>query len=226
MFPLLKSMQLTDLFPDLTKEDIRYFKRIVSLMDEKIFIPIIEAEDKESAIEEKLEQYTSYRDLAFAPIINTPVFYKLIERRKSPEFLFKITEYLRREVKEKVSDHYTRMLLFSIINVIEEHDRYTAELLPNFEELISLIESVGSKEYLYAFKTTTLSLIVVFTSMDRKPEVVRSLSRIAKKFADELEPFVANFQISIEPDLASLREKTSEEDLEKAKELRGSILEY
>lgn len=217
---LLKYRWFVDLFPDLTEEEMRKFGRIVDLMADKIFIPIIEAEDKESAIKEKLDLYNSYLNLAF-----TSIPHKVINQRKLFEFLLKIYEYLREEVKEKVGNRYTRMLLFRVINILEEHDTYTAKLFTNFDELIFLIESVGAREYFHAFRTTCLALTVVLLSMDIKPEAVRSLSLIAKKYADELEPFVANFQISIEPELASLREKTSEEDLEKAKELRGSILE-
>ena len=218
--PFLKSIRLMELFPDITEEEMRNLKRIADLMDEKIFIPIVEAEDKESAIKEKLEQYTSYLSLAF-----TPISHKVIKWSKSPEFLLKIYEYLREEVKDKVGNLYTRMLLFKVINVCEEHDNYTTKLLPNFDKLILLFESVGAREYFHAFASTSLALTVTMMSMDRKPEAVRSLSLVAKKFADELEPFVANFQISIEPELASLREKTSEENVEKAKELRGSVLE-
>lgn len=218
--PLLKSIWLMDLFPDITGEEMSNLKCIVDLMDEKIFIPIIEAEDKESAIKEKLEQYTSYLSLAF-----TPISQKVIKRSKSPEFLLKICEYLREEVKEKVSDMYTRMLLFKVINVCEEHDNYITKLLPNFDQLILLFESVGAKEYFHAFASTSLALTVTMMSIDREPKAVRSLSLVAKKFSDELELFVANFQISIEPELASLREKTSEEEVKKAKELRGSMLE-
>lgn len=217
---LLRDAQLAELLPDLTEEEMRNLKRIVELMNEKIFVPIIEAENKESAIEEKLTSYTHYLNLAL-----TPISHKMIKWSKSSEFLLKIYEYFREQVKEKVSNLNTRMLLFGVINICEEHDNYTAKLLPNLDQLILLIDSFGAKEYFHATATTSLALVVVFVSMDRKEEAVKSLSLIAKKFADELKPFVANFQVSIEPELASLREKTSEEDLEKAKELRGSVLE-
>ena len=81
------------------------------------------------------------------------------------------------------------------------------------------------KDYFHIAATTSLTLIATMMAIDRNPEAVRSLSLIAKKFADKLEPFVANFQVSLEPELENLREKTSEEDLERAKELRGSIFE-
>jgi len=116
------------------------------------------------------------------------------------------------------------MKLLNVVDTVEEHDLYIVKLLPNFDEIFLLIESLGAKYY-HALFTTSLALTVVMLAISRKPEVVRILSITAKKYADELEPFVANLQISIEPELASLRKRTSEEELTKSKELRGSIRE-
>lgn len=217
---LLKYRDIVDVFSDLTREDIRRFERTVNLATDKIFIPIIEAKDKDTAIQEKINSYILfYVNLQFSPI-----FYGLISQSEHTRFLLKIYGSLREEIEEKVSSRPTRMKLLNVVDTIEEHDVYILKLLPNFDKIISLIESLGTKYY-HAFFTTTLALTAVMLAISRKPEAVRSLSIIAKKHADELKPFVANLQISIEPELAPLRKKTSEKELEKAKELRGSILE-
>lgn len=43
---------------------------------------------------------------------------------------------------------------------------------------------------------------------------------------DKLEIILANIQISITPELATLREKSSEEEVDKAKVLHGSVLDF
>jgi len=192
----VKNRWFGDLFPTLTEEEMRKFGHIVDLMVDKLFIPIIEAEDKESAIKEKLDLYNYYLDL-YLNLAFTTISHKMINQHKLFELLLKFYECLREEVKEKVSNRYTRILLFKVINILEEHDTYTAKLLTNFDELVFLIDSVGAREYFHAFRTTWLALTVVLLSLDIKSEAIRSLSLIAKKYADELEPFVANFQISI-----------------------------
>ena len=215
-----KDTRLVDILPHLTKEERYNLKRIVNLMDEKIFTPIIEAEDKESIIINKSDEFYFYLSSALNPILN-----KIINKINTPELISKIYDFIRSETKEYIKDDYTSKLLYETFDIIEEHDRYIIDLLPNYEEIISLIEIVGPEKYLHIIKIIQLTIPVTLISFKRKPSVVTNLSLIVNKYADKLEPFVANFQISITPELALVREKTSEEDIEKAKELRGSILE-
>jgi len=218
--PLKDSGALADSFPSLSEEESKKYKSTMDLINKDIFIPIINSDDKESTIKEKVGQCRYYLDLIYAPIYN-----KMINWIKMPNTINNLYETFRKEVKEKVSDYDACMLIYNTLNIAEENDRYITQLLPNVEDIISLIESVGAEKYLYLFGIFQLSLSVIFKALDENPEAVSNLSLIANKYANELEPFVANFQISITPELATLREKTSEEEIENAKVLRGSILE-
>lgn len=220
LVPPTADIRLREILPYLTEEELSHLRNIISLMDEKIFTPIIKSQDKEKAIEKELYHYITYLSQVLIPILP-----KLMEWRKRPEFIVKLYEIFRKEVKKKVLDRYTRRLIISAINIGEEHDRYTSELLSDISEFVALIENVGPEAYFRTFTKTSLAITVVFLAMDRKPQVVRDLSRIVKKYADELEPFVATFQVYLEPELAPLRKKTSEHAMEKAKELRGSLFE-
>ncbi len=215
-----KDTLLLDVLSDLTKEERDNLQRIVNLMDEKIYTPIIEAEDKESIIINKSDEHYYYLSSALSPLLN-----KIVNKMNTPELISKIYDLFRDEIKEYIKDDYTSKLLYETFDIIEEHDRYIIDLFPNYEEIISLIELVGPKKYLHNLKIIQLMIPVTLISFERKPSVVTNLSLIANKYANKLEPFVANFQISMTPELTLVREKTSEEDIEKAKELRGSILE-
>jgi hypothetical protein len=208
------------LYSDLTEGENENLKRIANLMDKNIFTSIIKSENKEQIIIEKVEQFNYYLYTAFTSTD------KLIELCQSPELLDRIYAYFRKEVSEKVSSRATRVRLYETIDLVEEHDRIITKVYPNIDELISLIESVGSEDYSHILGIFRLTFTAIIWAMETKPEEIDNLSLIAKKYADKLEPFVANFQISLEPELSSLKKKTSEDDVEKAKELRGLIREY
>lgn len=220
LVPPTADIRLREILPHLTEEDLSHLKSIINLMDEKIFTPIIESEDKEKAIEKELYHYITYLSQVVIPILP-----KLMEWRKRPEFTVKLYESFKEEVKKKLLDRYSRRLILSALNIGEEHDRYTSELLSDISEFVALIENAGPEAYFRTFTKTSLAITVVFLAMERKPGVVRELSRIVKKYADELESFVATFQVFLEPELAPLRKKTSEREVEKARELRGSLFE-
>jgi len=48
--------------------------------------------------------------------------------------------------------------------------------------------------------------------------------KVAEKYADELEPYIATFQVFLEPDLAYLRRKASKQKIKEAKEVRGNLV--
>lgn len=215
-----KSEDMADLFPALTSEERRQLKQATDAIRESIIIPIIEAESKESAVKDKVDQY--FRQLGEALV---PILQKVIRWATSPTILSNLYAYLRGEIRKGTRDDDICIRLLRVTDIFEEHDRYMAKILPNWGYLASILEKLGLRDYLNAFGGSSLSLIATLISMDVRPEAVRDLSLLAKFFSDELEPFVANLQISMEPELATLRKRTSEEDIEKAKELRGSIFE-
>lgn len=211
---------LKEMLPDLTAEELNNLKNIAKLMEEKIFIPILESKNREKTIERELDHYLVYLWQVVIPILP-----KWLEWRRKPEFAVKLYESLRAEIKEKVPDQYSLFLILPALNISEEHDRYTLDLMPNFGKFMALIEEAGPEVYLYALTKTSLALTSLLLAINRKPEAVRNLSRIAKKYADELEPFVATFQVFLEPELTPLRKKTSERNIAKAKNIRGSLFE-
>jgi len=220
LIPPTDDIQLKEILPLLTEEEQNNLKNVVNMMEEKIFIPILESKDKEKTIERELDHY-----LVYLSQIVIPMLPKWVEWRQQPEFAIKLYESLRSEVKKKVVDRYSLLLILRAMNICEEHDRYTSELMSNFSKFMALIEDVGPEVYLHTLTKTSLALTTVLLAINRKPETVRDLSRIVRKYADDLESFVATFQVFIEPELAPLREKTSERNIKRAKNLRGSLLE-
>jgi len=214
------TIRLAEIFPHLTEGELERLRKTINLMDEKIFTPVIESSDKEEAIEQELYRYTFYLSQAFIPILP-----KLIDWFKQPKVIIDFYDFFRGEVKEKVFNRYSRRLIISALNVAEEHDRYVSKLLSNIGEFVTLIGKIGSEAYFRTFAKTSLAMVVVFLAMNRKPGTVKDLSQVVKKYVDELDPFIATFQVFLEPELAPLRKKTSETDVEKAKELRGSLFE-
>lgn len=219
LIPPSNEVKFGEIFPDLAEVELDCLINVASLMNEKIFTPIIEAEDKEKAIEKGLDLYTTYLSEIFVPALPA----KAMEWLKRPETVTKVYEAFRVEIKQKIMDPLTRKEIFSIIDIAEEHDRYTLELRSDIGKFITLIENAGPEIYLRTLVKTSLALNVMLLAIDKKPEAIKSLSQVAERYADELEPFVATFQVIFESELASLKERTSERDVEKAKELRGSL---
>lgn len=214
------TIRLARIFEHLTEGELVQLRNIVELMDKEVFTPVIESPYIEKTIEENLYRYSLYLTQALIPI-----YPKLVDMCKRPEAVIDLYNFLRGEIRKKVSDRYSSRLILSALNVAEEHDGYLVKLLSNTRKFMTIVGKAGAQAYLRTFAKTSLAMIVVFLAIDRKPRTVKELSRIVKKYADELDPFVAAFQVFLEPELARLREKTSESKMEKAKELRGSLFD-
>lgn len=146
-----------------------------------------------------------------------------IRERLRPKFS-EIYGILRSEVRRKITNRLHRISIFSFIDVAEEHDSYTLTL--PLSKLISVIEEIGTEAYLEIVGKSSLLLALLFVAMGKRPQSIKDLSVIAKNYADQLEPFVATLQVILEPELAPLRRRTPEQEMEKAKELPESLLEH
>lgn len=90
------TIRLAEIFPHLTEEELIQLRKIISLMDEKIFTPVLESPDKEKAIEQELYRYTFYLSQALIPILP-----RLIDWCKQPEVIIDFYDFFRGEVKKK-----------------------------------------------------------------------------------------------------------------------------
>ena len=68
-----------------------------------------------------------------------------------------------------------------------------------------------------------LSLSLLSIALERGGSTLEWV-KVAEKYADELEPYVATFQVFLEPDLAYLRRKASKRNIKEAKEVRGTLV--
>jgi len=208
-----------EIFPYLTNEKRSEIQIILNSMDEKIFNPIMESKDIEKTIENKINDYNFYLSQIYM------IFPEIMENFKKTEFLDKIYQFLREEIQTKVLERDTRRLLLKSMNLTEEHDRYILDFHSNLDKYMELIDKIGSEVYSNLAIKISLIVTVIFIAIDRKHESLKELSKILNNFTDELEPFIATFQVFLEPELAPLREKTSYSNFMNAKELRGSYLE-
>ncbi|MFQ6134406.1 MAG: hypothetical protein ACE5KU_01145 [Nitrososphaerales archaeon] len=190
-------------------------------MNKEILTPIIEAKDKERKIETKVDYYMFYLTHL------SPIIRKI--SKKGTEPLTRISNLLRKEINRNIRDYYTRLSVVFAIDVLEEHDRYIWKLLS--EDVGKLVdfyerffETNEPEIYFRTLHKTSLTLNAIMVAMVEKPKVTKELSLIARKYADHLEPFVATFQVLLEPELVHLRKKTEEQDLERMKELGASLL--
>lgn len=176
-------------------------------MDINIFTPIIEAEDKEEMILRKKDEFLYYLNSAY------PILIKIINELNITEMY----NGMRKKIIDTVTNKSTARTLLKFLDIAEEHDNYIIKLSSNYEEINRLMQGNIFREYLQLIVTIQLIMAIILTSLERKPSTIRSISIISNKYADKLETFVANFQISLEPDLEHIRKKTNEEDIEKAK---------
>lgn len=209
MVPQSDDNRSIEIFPDLTKEKRSEIKIILNSMDDKIFTPIMESTDKVKTIEDKLGDYNFYLSRIYMK------FPEIMEEFNRQEFLDYVYQLLRESVRTKVREHYTQRLILNSINLTEEHDKYMLNLFFDINKYMNLIEQMGTEVYSNIATKTSLVLAVIFVTIDRKHEALKELSEILKDITDELEPFVATFQVFLEPELAPLRERTSHSEFAK-----------
>lgn len=209
MVPQSDDNRSIEIFPDLTKEKRSEIKIILNSMDDKIFTPIMESTDKVKTIEDKLGDYNFYLSRIYMK------FPEIMEEFNRQEFLDYVYQLLRESVRTKVHEHYTQRLILNSINLTEEHDKYMLDLFFDINKYMNLIEQMGTEVYSNIATKTSLVLSVIFVTIDRKHEALKELSEILKDITDELEPFVATFQVFLEPELAPLRERTSHSEFVK-----------
>lgn len=210
MVPQSDDNRSIEVFPYLTIEKWGEIQIIINSMDEKIFTPIMESIDKVKTIEDKLGDFNFYLSRIYM------IFPEIMEEFNRQEFLDEGYKLLRENVRTKVHERYTQRLILNSINLTEEHDRYLLDLFLNIDKYIYLIEEMGTEVYSDIVTKTTLVLSIIFVAINRKHEALKELSEILKNVTDELEPFVATFQVFLEPELAPLREKTSHSEFVKA----------
>ncbi|MGQ9468505.1 MAG: hypothetical protein ACUVTD_01550 [Nitrososphaerales archaeon] len=218
LVPLKKEVLPEECLPSFTEEEKSYFIHVYGLMLERVIKPILEARNKEAIIKKKVADYLSYQ-LAFAPVIE-----KIVEWKNSQSFP-KFLEFLRREVNEKILDEHNRKSVLSVLDVFEEHERYSLELFSDCDKLMVFFRNNEPEIYFNIQCRMILALIALLVAVDQKVEAIKELSQIAKKYSDKLEPFVATFQVMVEEELAFLRKRASEHEIEEAEVVHGSLLE-
>ena len=191
----------------LTKKERNKLENFLSLMDINIFTPIIEAENKEDMILRKEDEFRFYLNSAI------PILLKIVNEID----IIEIYDHIRRKITGGVKDKSTAKILLKFLDVAEEHDRYIIKLSSDYEEITRLVQGIVLGEYLRLIVIVQLIMAVILTSLEKKPSAIKSISIIGEKYADKLETFVANFQVSLETDLEHIRKRTLEEDIEKAR---------
>jgi len=199
--------------PDSKKEQL---KNTIALLNQEVFKPILEAKDKEKIIDQCLEKFVAYLIVLISPLI--PQLTKMPVAELLPDIYLKI----RRHIKKRVKDPVVLARIFEALEISKEHDFYYLQIFPNFGKHLGFLENLEIEEYARAIFKLMLSFNILLLVLD-KNEPVAEFSEVMKKYADRLEPFVAAFQVYLEPDLAHLKKKATEENLNNAKEYRGSI---
>ncbi|MCP8309957.1 MAG: hypothetical protein L6M37_02440 [Candidatus Methylarchaceae archaeon HK02M1] len=170
-------------FPNLAEEERDYFKYISDLIVEKVIHPILEAKDKEPAIEKEIIHYLLYSLNLY------PIMPKIIERYD------KYFDFLLREVKEKIRDGDIFHSVLHAFDVLKEHIGYFSELFTRDPYKLSIFRVDEIEAYFYTLTKTSLAFNVIFVSIYEKVEDLKILSQIAEKYAQEFEPFVAHLQV-------------------------------
>jgi hypothetical protein len=129
---------------------------------------------------------------------------------------------LRQRVRKKVRNPVILSRIFEAFDVCEEHDNYFARMFGHIGENMKFLESLGIEEYVHVLSGLSLASNILLMALEKK-EPVAELSEIFKKYADRLEPFVAVFQVHLEPELSHLKKEVGEEKLQSAKDYRGSV---
>ncbi len=198
----------------LTKKEKEQLEKIVYLLDQEVFTPIFEADNKEMAIEQSTDKFAYYLML-----LSTPLRIKL---SLVPEVIAGLYQEYRKNIKDTVKNPRIRTRILKILDLCEEHDIYFSRLFLD-RRSIEFLEKVGIEDYVRAILKMMLSLSLLSIALERG-EFILEWVKVAEKYADELEPYVATFQVFLEPDLAYLRRKASKQKIKEAKEVRGTLV--
>jgi len=190
---------LKEYFSDLAEEEMGYFKYISDIIIKKVILPIIEADDKESAIETEVIHYLLYSLNLY------PIMQRIIKHYDN------YFEFLRKEVEKRVIDDSILNSMLYALDVLKEHISFFSELFSRDPYRLSLFGVDEVEAYFYTLTKTSLAFNTIFVAMYEKVEALQSLSQIVERYAEEFQPFVSSLQVLSEEE-STLSEKTFECD--------------
>jgi len=190
---------LKEYFSDLAEEEMGYFKYISDIIIKKVILPIIEADDKESAIETEVIHYLLYSLNLY------PIMQRIIKHYDN------YFEFLRKEVKKRVVDDSILNSMLYALDILKVHISFFSELFSRDPYRLSLFGVDEVEAYFYTLTKTSLAFNTIFVAMYEKVEALQSLSQIVERYAEEFQPFVSSLQVLSEEE-STLSEKTFECD--------------
>ncbi len=190
---------LKEYFSNLAEEEMGYFKYISDIIIKKVILPIIEADDKESAIETEVIHYLLYSLNLY------PIMQRIIKHYDN------YFEFLRKEVKKRVVDDSILNSMLYALDILKVHISFFSELFSRDPYRLSLFGVDEVEAYFYTLTKTSLAFNTIFVTMYEKVEALQSLSQIVERYAEEFQPFVSSLQVLSEEE-STLSEKTFECD--------------
>ncbi|MCP8323561.1 MAG: hypothetical protein L6N96_05225 [Candidatus Methylarchaceae archaeon HK02M2] len=190
---------LKEYFSNLAEEEMGYFKYISDIIIKKVILPIIEADDKESAIETEVIHYLLYSLNLY------PIMQRIIKHYDN------YFEFLRKEVKKRVVDDSILNSMLYALDILKVHISFFSELFSRDPYRLSLFGVDEVEAYFYTLTKTSLAFNTIFVAMYEKVEALQSLSQIVERYAEEFQPFVSSLQVLSEEE-STLSEKTFECD--------------